>query len=132
MVKRYCALGSAILAISTIAACRRGGCTEETVRQSVINYLAKRANLNVAAMNVTVTSLACREKDADATVAFTAKDSSGGPPMTRRYALEREGDRWVVKESKDTGSSPHGTGVPQPGAALPPGHPAVGGGAPKQ
>ena len=83
-------------------------------------------------MNVTVTSLACREKDADATVAFTAKGSSAGPPMTRRYALEREGDQWVVKESKDTGSSPHGAGTPQPGAALPPGHPAVGGSAPKQ
>jgi len=134
MVKPYWALGAAILLLGAGAACKRGGaCTEETARQSVIDYLSKRANLNVAGMNVTVTSLACRENDADATVAFTAKGANPGQPMTRRYTLERQGNQWVVKQSADTGGSPHGAaGGMQPGAALPPGHPAVGGGTPKQ
>ncbi len=84
-------------------------------------------------MNVTVVSLACRENDADATVAFTAKGANPGQPMTRRYTLERQGSQWVVKQSADVGGSPHGAagGGMQPGTALPPGHPAVGGGAPK-
>jgi hypothetical protein len=125
--------------LGAAAGCKRGGaCDEEAARQSVIDYLTKRANLNVAQMNVTVTSLVCRENDADVTVAFTAKGSNPGQPMSFPYTLERQGDHWAVKSKPETGGNPHGgnphggAGAVPPGAALPPGHPAVGGGAPKQ
>jgi hypothetical protein len=131
MVKRYGALLAAIAVLGTGAACKRAGtCTEEAARQGVIDYLTKRANLNVSGMNIAVASLACREKDADAVVSFTAKGANPGPPMSKKYALELEGDHWVVKSSADTGSSPHGGAAPATGEALPPGHPPVGG-APK-
>jgi hypothetical protein len=99
----------------------------------VIDYLSKRANLNVAAMNLTVTSLVCRENEADVTVAFTAKGANPGQPMSIPYALLRQNDHWVVKPKPESGANPHGggaTGV-QPGAALPPGHPPIRGGTPK-
>jgi len=89
-------------------------------------------------VNATVTSLVCREKDADVTVAFTAKGSNPGQPMSFPYTLERQGDHWMVKSKPETGGNPHGgsphggAGAVPPGAALPPGHPAVAGGAPKQ
>lgn len=108
-------------------ACKRAGtCTEEAARQGVIDYLTKRANLNVSAMNIAVASLACRENEADAVVSFTAKGGNPGPPMSKRYTLGREGDHWVVKSSADAGSSPHGGAAPPNGETLPPGHPPVG------
>jgi len=132
MVKRHWAIWAVISLLGAGVSCNRSGsCNENVARQSVIDYLAKRVNLNVSAMNVTVTSLVCREKDADVTVAFTAKGANPGQPMSRKYAIERQGDQWIVKQSLDTGGSPHGAGAAQPGASLPPGHPAVGGGAPK-
>jgi hypothetical protein len=93
--------------------------------------LTKRANINVSGMNIAVASLACRENDADAVVSFSAKGANPGPPMSRKYALERQGDHWVVKASANAGSSPHGGGAPANGQALPPGHPSAGSGAPK-
>jgi hypothetical protein len=109
------------------AACKRAGtCTKEAARQGVIDYLTKRANLNVSGMNIAVASLACRENDADAVVSFSAKGPNPGAPMSRKYALERQGDHWVVKASANAGSSPHGGAAPAPGQALPPGHPQVG------
>jgi len=142
MVKRHWAIWAAILLLGAGAGCKRGAaCNEDTARQSVLDYLTKRANLNIAAMNVTVTSLVCREKDADVTVAFTAKGSNPGQPMSFPYTLERQGEHWVVKSKSETGGNPHGAGAnphgagagtTQPGAALPPGHPPVGGDAPKQ
>ena len=142
MVKRHWAIWATILLLGAGAGCKRGAaCNEETARQSVLDYLSKRGNLNVGAMNVTVTSLVCREKDADVTVAFTAKGANPGQPMSFPYALERQGELWVVKNKPETGANPHGAGAnphgagagaAQPGGALPPGHPPVGGGAPKQ
>jgi hypothetical protein len=112
-------------------ACKRAGtCTEEAARQGVIDYLTKRANLNVSGMNIAVASLVCREKDADTVVSFTAKGANPGPPMSKKYALELQGDHWVVKSSADAGSNPHGGAAPATAEALPPGHPPVGG-APK-
>jgi hypothetical protein len=132
MVKRYGALWAAILVMGAGAACKRAGtCTEEAARQGVIDYLTKRANLNVSGMNIAVASLACRENDADAVVSFTAKGANPGAPMSRKYELERQGDHWVVKASANAGSSPHGGATPAAGEALPPGHPPVDSGAPK-
>ena len=106
------------------AACRKGGNPEEAVRQGVIDYLSKRSNLNVSAMNVSVTSLVVRQNEADALVAFTAKGANPGPPMSMRYTLERQGDRWVVKNKADAGANPHGASR-APERELPPGHPPL-------
>ena len=134
MVKPFWALLAAILAIGLSAGCNRGaGNPEEAVRQGVIDYLAKRANLNVAAMNVEVTSLIVRQNEADAVVAITAKGGNAGQGMSMKYTLERQGDRWVVKDKAEAGGSPHSAAGANPhggaaspmGAALPPGHPAV-------
>jgi hypothetical protein len=120
--------------------CNRGaGNPEEAVRQGVIDYLSKRANLNVAAMDVAVTSVIFRQNEADAVVAITAKGASPGQGMSMKYTLDRQGDHWVVKDKTEAGgsphsaasASPHGETPPPMGGTLPPGHPAVDGTKPK-
>ena len=134
MVKRFPAWLAAILALGAIAACNRGtGNQEEAVRQGVIDYLAKRANLNVSAMDVVVTSVIFRQKEADAVVSITAKGTAPGQGMSMRYTLERQGDHWVVKDKAEAGGSPHSAAganphagaAPGAGGSLPPGHPPV-------
>jgi len=102
-----------------------------------MDYLATRQGLNVASMNVSVTSMVFRENEVDATVVFTSKGSNLTQPMTIHYVLEKKGDRWVVKPRADAGQNPHGgmgasphggLGMPEgaaPGGALPPGHPTI-------
>jgi len=122
MVKYFCGLLVAVVVVGS-AACNRGIDTPEAVRQGVIDYLAKRSNINVSAMNVEVTSVSFRQSEADATVSFSAKGASQGQPMSMRYTLERKGNRWVVKEKSESGN-PHAGGATIPGD-LPPGHPLV-------
>ena len=119
--------------------CHKGNVdTKEAVRQGVIDYLAGRKDVNVASMNVEVTSVTFKENEADAKVAFASKGAGGGPPVTFSYILERKGNRWVVKSRPSSGQNPHGAmpmgesphGTPpaggeSPGGALPPGHPSV-------
>ena len=115
------------------SACKRNIDNQEAVRQAVIDYLAKRSNLHVSAMNVDVVSVTFRSNEADAVVAITARGAAPGQPMSMRYTLERQGDHWAVKGKTEAGGSPHGAGAANPhGGAestaageLPPGHPAV-------
>ncbi len=115
-----------------LAGCSHDIRNENAVRQGVIDYLTSRSNLNVASMDVSVTSVVFRRDEADATVSFSAKGSNGAGGMTMHYLLERKGDRWAVKGRADSGqnphggagASPHGGGMP-PAGALPPGHPAI-------
>ncbi|HKW97506.1 MAG TPA: hypothetical protein VJN43_07215 [Bryobacteraceae bacterium] len=121
-------LAAVLLAFATVA-CNRD--PQEAVRQGVIDYLSKRSNINLSGMNIAVTSVVFRQNEADAVVSFTAKGANPGQPMTMRYTLERHGQNWVVKNREEKGGNPHGgdmTAPPastQPGAPLPPGHPAV-------
>ncbi len=139
MVKRFWALWAAILVMGACAACKRSIDNQEAVRQGVIDYLSKRSNLNISAMNVDVTSVSFRQNEADAMVAITAKGANPGQPMSMRYALERQGDHWVVKGKDESGGSPHGAAganphgapTPMPGGELPPGHPSVDSAKPK-
>jgi hypothetical protein len=117
----------------------RGIQNEAAVRQGVMDYLRQRSDLNLNSMQVDVTSVSFRQDEADATVAFRPK-GAGGSGMQMRYTLERQGNRWVVKGKgrAQAGQAPHGEmpkgmpgapgpgGEPQGGAALPPGHPAIG------
>jgi len=115
------------------SACKRNIDNQEAVRRAVIDYLGKRSNLNVSAMNVEVTSVTFRSSEADAVVAITVRGASPGQPMSMRYTLERQGDHWAVKGKADAGGRPHGAGaenphggaVPSASGELPPGHPAV-------
>ena len=113
-----------------LAGCRRDIRNDQAVRQAVLDYLASRSNLNLSAMNVDVTTVIYRQNEADATVSFSPKGSSGAGGMTMRYTLEQKGNGWVVKARSDSGRNPHGgpmapgAQVPQ-GSQLPPGHPSV-------
>ena len=122
--------------LACLAACSHGNIdTKEAVRQGVIDYLAGRQNLNVGSMNVEVASVVFKENEAQATVAFVPKGSTGAP-VTIPYTLERKGNRWVVKPHA-AGQNPHGGpmgGMPMgenphgamaPEGTLPPGHPTV-------
>lgn len=121
-----------MLVLVALAGCSRDIRNESAVRQAVLDYLTSRSNLNVASMDVNVTSVVFRRDEADATVAFSAKGSRGADGMTMRYFLERKGDIWKVKGRADSGQNPHGGGMAAPhgtggpsSGALPPGHPAL-------
>lgn len=124
-----------------LGACKRDIQNEDAVRKGILNYLAKRQDLS--SMDVTVSKVAFRQDEADATVHFQAKNSTApGTGLDMSYVLERKGNEWVVK-GKGLGaghggamggpSNPHGMGtMPAPGqmpgqnpSSLPPGHPAV-------
>ncbi len=119
--------------VLALASCSRGIETKEAVRQGIIDHLSTQTGLNVNAMQIDVTSLSFRKDEADATVAFRPKGSSGtSAGMTMGYTLERKGNRWVVKGRRDAAGSPHGGGgeMPMakpadPNSPLPPGHPST-------
>jgi hypothetical protein len=99
-----------------LAGCHRGLQDKDAVRQGVLDHLAQ-VQLNVASMNVEVTSVQFNGNQAEATVAFSPKGGNAAQGMTMRYQLELKSGRWVVMGRKDAGSSPHGGGMP---SAMPP------------
>jgi hypothetical protein len=139
-----------VVSIVLLGSCKSDIQNQDAVRQGVLSYLSKRADL--LAMDVSVNSVAFHQDEATAEVHFQAKgNSSPAAGMTMQYALERQGGQWVVKGRTGTNSS-HGASSPamnsSPGegtlpgpldgmpaipragggsATMPPGHPAVGG-----
>ena len=109
-----------------LAACNRGIQNKDAVRQGVLDHLAQ-VQLNVASMNVEVTSVQFNGNQAEAMVSFTPKGGSASQGMSMTYRLEQKDGRWVVMGRKDAGASPHG-------GAMPPAAPGMenphGGGAP--
>jgi len=104
-----------LLPILLLASCQRGGQNNpEAVRQGVIDYLAK-ANFNVAAMDVKITSVEFHGDQADMSVAVTPKGQSGGMSMPFGYHLERQTGKWVVVGHSNAGG--HG-GEAAPGACA--------------
>lgn len=142
---------AAAASIVLLAGCSKDVRNQDAVRQGVMSYLSKRADL--LAMDVSVTSVAFHEDEATAQVHFQAKGStSPAAGMNMQYVLERKGSDWVVK-GRTGANSAHGAGgfpsggapaapqnspgpldgmprIPAPGGAgsatLPPGHPTVG------
>jgi hypothetical protein len=112
--------------LALLAGCIRAVESKEAVLQAVLDHLAKRADLNLSSMQVDVVAVSFRQNEADATVAFRAKGSQGGPSMTMNYTLEKKAGHWVVKGRTETGGTPHGAAGQTPGG-LPSGHPQVGG-----
>jgi hypothetical protein len=131
-------------ALFLVACGNRAAQSETAIRQGIIDYLAKRSDLNLSTMQVDVTSVSFRQNEADATVSFRPKGAAGAATMQMRYTLERQGARWVVKgrarggagqPAHGMGSMPpgHGNTMGQPqadtgaqgGSGLPPGHPPL-------
>jgi len=110
------------LLLCSLAACNRANQSKEAIRQAVIDHISSK--VNVAAMDVDVTSVTFKGQEADATVSFRVKGANSGTPMEMPYTLEQKGGKWVVKD-KGGVSSPHGAMANPGGAALPPGHPTV-------
>ena len=113
-----------------------GGCSKniqnnEAVRESVVSYLsaiAAEKGLDISAMDVEVAKVSFERDEAQATISIRPKNVPGATPMQIGYALERKGDKWVVRAAMQAGAMPHGETAPAatPGA-LPPGHPAMSG-----
>ncbi len=127
-----------LLVCLALAGCHHEIANEDAVKQGVMDYLSSRQGLNIASMNVSVTSMVFRQNEVYATVVFSPKQAAGGAqPMTIAYTLEKKGERWVVKPRANAanphggmGASPHGGMAPPegsgaPAGALPPGHPTV-------
>ena len=117
-----------------LTGCNRAGESKEAIRESVINYVSGK--VNVGSMDVDVTSIAFKGKEADATVTFRAKGADASSGLQMRYTLEQKSGKWVVKDKAQAGGSPHGAvnpggeqASPHGGASaageLPPGHPPL-------
>jgi hypothetical protein len=133
-----------LLAVMGVAVSLTCGCNKsrnlqnpEAVRKGVMEYLGKRAGLDVNSMQIEVSSVNFRENEADALVSIKAKGSNDpASGMQMSYTLERKDDKWVVKGRSGKGAAAgHGEGPAMPGGAgamggmgggkMPPAHPAV-------
>ena len=109
-----------------LAGCNRGVQNKDAVRQGVLDHLAQ-VQMNVASMNVEVTSVQFNGNQADATVSFYPKGGTAAQGMSMQYQLDLKDGRWVVMGRKDAGSSPHGGVMPPAAPGMENPH---GGGAP--
>ncbi|MEO7145427.1 MAG: hypothetical protein ABI165_18175 [Bryobacteraceae bacterium] len=118
-----------LAAVFLAAGCGKNIQNADAVRQGVMDYLTQRNSqigLDLTSMDISVTSVSFEKSQARATVYFKPKGMGEG--MQMNYALERKGDRWVVKGRSDTAGSAHGAGgLPPNPQALPPGHPSIDG-----
>ena len=95
-----------------------------------MDRLAQRG-LNVAGMDVNLTSVKFSGDEADVTASITPKGGNASAGMSMNYHLKQQNGKWVVVGTQDSGGSPHG-GAAMPGTADPHGDtPAPGGGAGK-
>jgi hypothetical protein len=123
-------LATLVLAGCALSACNHASQSQEAIRAGVIDYVA--AKVNVGAMEVDVTSIDFKGKEADATVTFRAKGADPATGLQMRYTLEQKSGKWVVKDKAQAGGSPHGAAT-NPGAGqLPAGHPPLDSGGAKQ
>ena len=101
---------------------------KEAIRQGVVTYLTSLKGLNIPNMDIVVTQYSVNGNQAQAQVEIRAKGGDGaGGSMQLAYNLEKRGDQWVVLKSQPAGGTLQhpGPGEIPPGAAMPPGHPAV-------
>ncbi|MEJ5369111.1 MAG: hypothetical protein WHT08_12370 [Bryobacteraceae bacterium] len=121
----------ALTVLALLAGCSKNIQTNEAVRAGVIKHLSQNSGLNLAQMDIEVTSVTFRDNEADAVVGFKPKGAAATSGMSMRYTLERQGNEWVVKKKADSGMGHGMMPPPDPAPAgqgqLPPGHPPVGG-----
>jgi hypothetical protein len=87
----------------------------------VVDHLAK-VGMNVQAMDVNLTTVDYKGKEADATVSIAPKGGNPAQGMSMKYHLEQQGAQWVVTGRQD--SAGHGAGSmpgmsPQGGGTAP-------------
>ncbi|MDQ2901805.1 MAG: hypothetical protein M3Y07_18710 [Acidobacteriota bacterium] len=114
------------IAIATLTLCACGGSNidnKEAVQRGIVQDVSKRADVN--SMDVTVTSVSFRGKEADAVVAFAPKGSPASAGITMRYTLERSGNEWKVKGRSQADIKRHSGGVSEAPGQLPSGHPPI-------
>ena len=137
----------ALLVTFCLVGCQKDIQTKDAVRQGVMTYLTQNKNLSVSSMEIAVTQVTFRDKEADAVVMFKPKGGDAASGMSMKYTLERLGSAWVVKKKADSGAhgatAPTGSGsmpmpsssmpmpsgsmpMPSVGGALPAGHPPTG------
>jgi len=83
-----------------------------------MDHLSGRS-LNLAAMDVDVTSVQFNGDKADATVVFTPKGANPSQGMTLHYQMEQKSGRWGVVGTQDSGHAASAA----PGAPAPAGNP---------
>lgn len=96
----------------------------------MVDYLkttSASTGLDPNAMDVVINAVTFERDTAHASVSFLVKGTDQG--MNMNYTLRREDDKWVVEGRQDATMPAHGfdAGEVDPGATMPPGHPAVGG-----
>jgi hypothetical protein len=109
----------AALLLAGLIACNRANHSNEAIRQGVLDHLAGR-DLNVASMNIEVTSVRFNGDKADATVIFSPKGAAAAQGMTLRYQMQQKSGKWQVVGTMDSGhgaiapnaANPHGGAVP--------------------
>jgi hypothetical protein len=113
----------AILAVlALLTACTQDIQNKDAVRSAIVDYLNARPDKMGLTVDVQISTLTFSSggKEAHADVMFTPKE--GGPGMGMTYALDRSGNKWVVRPHTEGGMNPHGAAkLP----ALPPNHPPV-------
>lgn len=113
--------------------CSKNIQTKEAVREGLVKYLSTRSGLSIAGMDIDVTAVDFKGKEAEATVSFKPKGGSAVAGMQMRYTLEQKGNEWVVKGKADSGSQHGATAIPEgampnsgaPKSELPPDHPPM-------
>jgi hypothetical protein len=116
------------------AGCKKNIDTKDAVHAAMMDYLSKRGSIQVSQMDVSIEDVKFRDNEADATVGFKPKGTTGAPGMQMKYTLEKKSGQWVVKgraESAGAHSGGMGTGMGmgKPDAEspqMPAGHPPAG------
>ncbi len=98
-----------------LAACQHGIQNNDAVRQGVIDHLVKN-QYNMSAMDVKVGTVTFNGNKADALVTTSLK-ANGGMPMSFKYHLEQQDNKWVVV-GRDSGAH-DGEVAPTKGGAPP-------------
>ncbi len=111
--------------LALLCSCSKSLDNKDAIRQGVLDHLSSRKglDLDLKAMDVEVTNVSFRATEADATVSFRPKGSSGAAVMEMKYTLTRKGDQWAVKSKAEAGANPHTAPAEQGG--LPPSHPPM-------
>lgn len=98
---------------------------DAAVEQAIQAHLAKRTDLNLGGMDIAVERITYPASDeARAEVAFRAKGQAEAM-LEMVYRLDRVEDAWQVRPGAAQGAA--GAPQTQPGGAMPPDHPPVGG-----
>jgi hypothetical protein len=108
-----------------LTGCAKNIKNNEAVKKGVVDYLSKRSDLSMTAMEIEVTNVKFTGDDqAEAVVAFKPKGMDAAAGMQINYKLEKKAGAWVVIPKSAGSASPHG--APET-PAMPPGHPPAGG-----